>query len=92
MEMSVATDSGIAIQYDPRIYTFVEWADLLCEQYAAQNLQVVYKEEEWKDWGNGLKAIDLFTNQAVPNTDGYSDWRDWAQALLLAVNPKGGFA
>lgn len=80
---------GIAIAYDPRIYEFQEWADLLCEQYAAQNLEQVNSLTDWREWGNGLKAIDVFTNESVPSTDGFTDWRDWAQAVVLAVNPKG---
>lgn len=88
--MSVDTkDYGIAIVYDPRIYSFQEWADLLCEQYAAQNLEQVNAKTNWKDWGNGLKAIDVFTNEAIPDTNGFADWQSWAQAVLLAVNPKG---
>jgi len=85
--MCVATN--IAIPYDPRIYSFQEWADLMCEQYGAQNLEQVNSSTRWQDWGNGLKAIDIFTNESVPNTNGFVNWQDWAQALILSVNPGG---
>jgi hypothetical protein len=35
-----------------------------------------------------LKSIDIFTNEAVPDTDNYENWYDWAEALLAAINPR----
>jgi hypothetical protein len=60
----------------------------MCEQYAAQQLEIPGPLTDWKLWGNGIKAIDVFTNEAVPNTDNYDDWSDWAAALLAAINPR----
>jgi hypothetical protein len=60
----------------------------MVEQYAAQQLAIPDQNTDWKLWGNGLKAIDVFTNEAIPNTDDYDDWFDWAAALLAAVNPR----
>jgi hypothetical protein len=74
--------------YDPRFHTFESWACLMVEQYAAQQLAIPDQNTDWKLWGNGLKAIDVFTNEAIPNTDDYDDWFDWAAALLAAVNPR----
>jgi hypothetical protein len=47
-------------------------------------------DTDWKLWGNGLKSIDIFTNEAVPDTDNYQNWYDWAEALLAAINPRVG--
>jgi hypothetical protein len=74
--------------YDPRFHTFESWACLMVEQYAAQQLAIPDGNTDWKLWGNGLKAIDVFTNEAIPDTDDYNDWFDWAAALLSAVNPR----
>lgn len=73
--------------YDPRYHTFDSWASLMAEQYAANQLEIPNPYTDWKLWGNGLKAIDVFTNEAIPSTDNYDDWQDWAQALLGAINP-----
>jgi len=35
-----------------------------------------------------LKAIDVFTNEAIPSTEDFDNWFDWAAALLSAVNPR----
>ena len=73
--------------YDPRYHTFESWAALMCEQYAAQNLEIPTHLTDWKSWGNGIKAIDVFTNEAIPSTVNFENWYDWAAALLGAINP-----
>jgi hypothetical protein len=60
----------------------------MVEQYAAQQLEIPTEQTDWKLWGNALKAIDVFANEAIPQTDDFSDWSDWAAALLSAVNPR----
>lgn len=73
--------------YDPRYHTFDSWASLMCELYAPQNLEIPDKLTDWRIWGNGINAIDVFSNEAIPRTDSYENWFDWAEALHLAVNP-----
>jgi hypothetical protein len=34
-----------------------------------------------------LKAIDVFTNEAIPGPDIFENWFDWASALLASINP-----
>jgi hypothetical protein len=79
-----------ALVYDPRFHTFESWAALMVELYAAQQLEIPTAQTNWKLWGNGIKAIDVFTNEAIPSTDNYENWNDWAAALLGAVNPSTG--
>jgi len=79
-----------ALVYDPRYHTFESWAALMCELYAAQQLEIPTQFTDWKLWGNGIKAIDVFTNEATPSTDNYDNWFDWAAALLGTVNPAAG--
>jgi hypothetical protein len=62
----------------------------MCEQYAAQQLEIPTQSTDWKNWGNGIKAIDVFTNEAIPSTDNFDNWYDWAAALLGTVNPDVG--
>ena len=73
--------------YDPRFHTFESWASLMCEQYAANQLAIPTPQTDWKEWGDGLKAIDVFVNEAIPNTENFDNWFDWASALLAAINP-----
>jgi len=83
--MSVATSN--AFVYDPRYQTFESWASLMVEQYAAQQLAIPAADTDWKLWGQGLLAIDVFTNEAVPNPEQFENWFDWAAALFGAINP-----
>jgi hypothetical protein len=76
-----------ALIYDPRFQTFESWASLMCELYASQQLETPTIHTDWKSWGNGLSAIDVFTNEAIPRTENFDDWHDWAEALVSAVNP-----
>lgn len=86
--MSVFFVPGQALVYDPRYHTFESWAALMVEQYAGQNLEIPTPETDWKLWGDGLKAIDIFSNEAIPSTEAYDDWSDWAAALLASINPR----
>jgi hypothetical protein len=76
-----------AIIYDPTGHTFESWACLMVELYAAQQLEIPDSRTDWKLWGNGIRAIDVFANEAIPMTDAFGDWQEWAQALINAVNP-----
>ena len=78
----------IARVYDPRYQTFESWAALMCEAYAGQQLQIPISDVDWKSWGAGLKAIDIFSDEAIPEPYGFENWEDWAAALVNAVNRK----
>ena len=71
--------------YDPRFHTFESWASLMVELYAAQQLSIPTAQTDWKQWGEGLKAIDVFTNEAIPSPGAFQNWQDWAAALVNAV-------
>tara|TARA_R110002126_G_scaffold158464_1_gene305840 strand:- start:4669 stop:4920 length:252 start_codon:yes stop_codon:yes gene_type:complete len=73
--------------YDPRFHTFDSWAALMCELYAPQQLEIPSATMDWRIWGNGIRAIDVFANEAIPMTENFDNWFDWAEALVNAVNP-----
>lgn len=76
----------LALVYDPRFHTFESWASLMCEAYAGQQLATPSPQTDWKEWGAGLKAIDVFTNEGIPGPYNYQNWQDWAAALVGAIN------
>ena len=78
---------NVGLIYDPRYHDFTSWASLMCELYATQQLSVPDSSTNWKEWGAGLKAIDVFTNEAIPGPYEFDDWQEWAEALVNAVNP-----
>ena len=79
--------SNVALVYDPRYHNFVSWASLMVELYGAQNLIIPDDSTDWVEWAEGLKAIDVFTNEGIPGPRGFDDWQVWAQELVNAVNP-----
>jgi hypothetical protein len=60
----------------------------MCELYASNQLQVPILDMDWKSWAAGLKAIDVFANEAIPEPYGFEDWQDWASAVVGAINPR----
>ena len=74
----------IAVVYDPRFHTWESWASLMVEAYAPQQLAI--PDGDWKTWAAGLKAIDVFSNEAIPGPYVYDNWQDWASALVNAIN------
>lgn len=76
----------IPLIYDPRYHTWDSWASLMVEAYGAQQLAIPTSEDQWQSWAAGLKAIDIFENEAIPGPYGFTNWQDWAQELVNAVN------
>lgn len=79
--------ANVSLVYDPRYHTWDSWACLMCELYATQMLMMPPPEADWKVWAEGLKAIDVFTNEGIPGPAPYDDWMEWAQAVVGAVLP-----
>lgn len=88
MAIKGAPRPPVALVYDPRFHSWNSWASLMCELYAAQQLAVPSGEDTWKDWAAGLKGIDPFANEAVPEPYSFENWQDWAQAVVGAVSPR----
>lgn len=59
----------------------------MVELYGTQNLIIPDERTDWKEWASGLKAIDVFTNEAIPGPYQFDDWQEWAQQVVNAVNP-----
>ena len=82
--------AGIGVVYDPRYHTFESWACLMVEQFGAQNLEIPTFDTTWQGWAVGLKGIDVFANEAVPDPYQFDDWQDWAQTLVGIINSGEG--
>jgi hypothetical protein len=80
--------ANVALVYDPRYHTFESWASLMCELYAAQQLQIPTADTDWKEWAAGLKGIDVFTNEGIPGPYIFENWQDWAQTIVGAISPQ----
>lgn len=84
--MVTALNPAQALVYDPRYMEFDQWAALMCEQYAAQQLAIAGPDTDWQEWAAGLLAIDVFTNQGAASPYAFDDWKDWAVSLVNVMN------
>ena len=88
----------MSILYDPRYQTFENWACLLCEQYAAQNLSIPNAQTDWKQWaeasGEFIGSQRRFSDLLL--TRGLEKWRNTAgvrgfQGIGLKEQPAPGY-
>lgn len=73
--------------YDPRYHSWDSWASLMCELYAAQQLSIPTGEDQWRQWAMGLKGIDTFAKEDVPDPYGFAQWYEWVEVLMDSVSP-----
>ena len=68
------------IAYDPRNMTWDQYCKLMAELFAPNQLGYV-KEENWRDWVDGLNGIGYFVQSGVPDHRNYNDWSQWAESM-----------
>jgi hypothetical protein len=77
-----------ALIYDPRYHDFESWASLMCEAFASNQLEIPDAQTNWQEWALGLKAIDLFNNEAVPSPYEFENWDEWVAQTINAYQPR----
>jgi hypothetical protein len=77
------------IAYDPRGMTWDEYCKLMAELFASNQLGYV-KEENWRDWVDGLNGIGYFVQSGVPDHRGFEHWQQWAEQMvsIMSVVPQ----
>jgi hypothetical protein len=69
----------------PDYISLRDWANSLLIDFPADNLPILYNEEEWKDWGNEVVFSPSFEKLNSPGTAIYENWRDWAVAVYNSM-------
>lgn len=69
------------IAYDPRGMNWDQYNALMIEQFAANPLPKV-PEAHWKIFVNEMTKLSYFTKSAIPTSDSYQNWQDWAKAMV----------
>lgn len=74
---------------DPYTSDFPTWAARLLEEYSDQGIPGVYLAQplDWRIWAAVVSSTSFFSNRGAPSPVGFSEWRDWAAAVMLVVNP-----
>jgi len=89
----VATSNTVYINttpfiYDPRGHTFDSWASLMCEAFAAQQMEIPIHTTTWQGWAVGMMSVGLFNNEGIPDPYQFDSWDQWATAAVNAFNPR----
>jgi len=69
------------ITYDPRGMTWDQYCKLMAELFAPNQLGYV-KEENWRQWVDGLNGIGYFVQSGVPDHRGFDHWYQWAEQMV----------
>jgi hypothetical protein len=74
------------IAYDPRGMTWDQYCKLMAELFAPNQLGYV-EEENWRNWADGLSGIGYFSESAIPTSQGFEHWYEWAERVagILSV-------
>jgi hypothetical protein len=65
--------------------TWENWNGSMLHYFGEEPLPYV-AEENWPSFANSMSSLSTFSVYALPGPDSYTDWRDWAEAVILIVN------
>lgn len=60
----------------------LSWAATFQANFPDDAPPILLDPEGWREWGNLLLQSPTFANACAPQTDGFADWRSWAEALV----------
>lgn len=67
--------------------TFFNWASNLLIDFSTKEVPIPPMDDSgWKDWAMRVYARNLFSNDAIPNPQFFTDWRVWAMRVCGAIN------
>lgn len=69
----------------PQYISLIDWANQLLIDFPADNLPILYNEDDWKEWGNDVIFAPSFESLNAPNTEFYDNWQTWATDLYSAM-------
>lgn len=73
------------IQFLPTDMEWDNWNGNLLHYFGEEPIPYV-SEENWDQVADYLSGLATFTNYNIPNSSGYSEWQQWANAFIEAVN------
>ena len=62
------------------------FAASLIIDFPNDNVPILVAENEWKFWGNQLIQEPSFSVNDAPRTDGFNEWKAWAQGLYYTMS------
>ena len=69
----------------PDNISFVDWCNVIRNEYPTEPIPIVYQEHDWKLFYNMLLSNRAFENKFLPDSRMFNNWRNWASEFLLSV-------
>lgn len=69
----------------PVFTTLKLWAASLIIDFPSDNIPILRDELLWKAWGDLLVQENSFSEQGAPSTNGYDDWKPWADEIYRVM-------
>jgi len=70
----------------PEYISLNDWADSLFIDFPNDNVPILRKSDDWKEWGDFLIQCNSFQDNDAPSPIGFDDWKSWANAVYLSMN------
>lgn len=65
--------------------TWENWNGSMLHYFGEEPLPMV-SEENWSQFASSMQSLSTFSVYGIPGPDEFTDWRDWAESVILAVN------
>jgi hypothetical protein len=65
--------------------TWENWNGNLIHYFGEEQLPYL-PEENWADFARVMGSLTTFSSYGFPGPEMYTDWRDWADAIIIIVN------
>lgn len=65
--------------------TWDNWNGNMLHYFGEEPLPYV-SEENWPQFASSMISLSTFSSYALPSADSFDDWRDWVEAIILAIN------
>jgi hypothetical protein len=71
----------------PSIMGLLDWSDQVVMDLSAYGaLSRLDDEDKWQEWGRQFCVISGLSQKNVPDPFAYTDWRQWAEHFVGAVD------
>ena len=77
-----------AIEFLPEYCSWDDWNGQLVHYYGEQQFPVL-PETQWQEVALAVTVNPVFDKYAVPSPGGFTNWQEWARALVFSVNGNG---
>lgn len=76
------------IEFLPDYCSWEDWNGQLVHYFGEQQFPVL-PEAQWVEVAQSVTVNAVFDKYSVPDPGGFTNWQDWANALVFSINGNG---